>query len=159
MKTKNKIIAVVLILVLIALGFFREYLFVNINVVLYNKLNGETYTVVPILSFFEGFSYNSVYACKWIFTGLFSLLFFLLQAELLKRIFAEKNIVKWLLYFYLVLILLAILAFGTGYISGNLESGYRFSRMFMGILQSPVPLMFMIPVGILKRKFDNVPQP
>ena len=158
--TKNKkLIIPLLILVFLLIGFTREFIFNHTNTVLYNKLHPEfTYPVPALISYLNHFEYKTVYALKWVFTALFCLLFFLLQRWTLKTVFPEKKYARWLLYFYLILLLLSVLAFGSGYIIGNTGGGYRFSRMFMGILQSPVPLMFLIPVGILKNKFDKAQQ-
>lgn len=144
-----------MVVLFICLGFLREYIFVNVNVVLYNKLHNESYPVPYTILFFNRFDYYTVYAMKWGLTSVFALLFFFAQRYTLKILFPEKIIVKWLFYFYLILLLLSVIAFGAGYLSGNTEGGYRFSRMFMGILQSPVPLMFLIPAGVLKSKFDK----
>ncbi|MFL5753820.1 MAG: hypothetical protein ACJ76F_10475 [Bacteroidia bacterium] len=154
---KNKRIKVfALVLLFLLLGYTRDFVFAHTNTVLYNKMHpDEKYPVPLIMSFLESFGYYTVYGLKWCFTAGFTLFFYLGQRAVLSLIFSEKKTVRWLLYFYLILLLLSAIAFGTGYVLGNLEKGYRFSRMFMGILQSPVPLMFLVPIGIFKNKFEK----
>jgi hypothetical protein len=68
---KNKKIKVFAwILLFLALGYTRDFVFANTNTVLYNKLNpDEKYPVPFILSFLESFDYYTVYTIKWVFTA------------------------------------------------------------------------------------------
>ncbi len=155
MAKRSKIQISLLVAILVLMGFFREFMFKNINVLLFNSLHKRDYKVPSFFDFMQHWSYYSLYTFKWVLTFLFCSLFFWNQWLLLKKIFGEKNIRIWLIYFYLILLLLSIFAFATGYLIHNPEEGYLFSRKFMGLLQSPVPVMFLIPVGILKLKLEK----
>ncbi|MBK6835988.1 MAG: hypothetical protein IPG89_17670 [Bacteroidetes bacterium] len=50
---------------------------------------------------------------------------------------------------------MSALALGIGWVFGNLEKGYTFSRIFMGILQSPLPIMFLLPVAYANSKLSE----
>lgn len=134
---------------ILALGMFRESLFLNINAVLYNKYYPDAGAHGPsaAYAFLERLSYQALYGSKWIVTLLIVAAFWFLQRLLLSTLFAEKKPRKWLSMLYLSLFLLAAISYGTGWITGHLEPGYRFSRIFMGLLQSPVPAMILIPMA------------
>lgn len=127
----------------------RESLFLNINAVLYNKYYPDAGAHGPAqaYAFLEQFSYLSLYRSKWLITLLIVAAYWLLQRLLLATAFREKKALSWLGMLYLSLLLLAAISYGAGWITGNLETGYRFSRIFMGLLQSPVPAMILIPIA------------
>ena len=150
MNRKAKIL--LLILLLMALGFFRENLFVNINDVLYSKLYNEPNPIIWYLSFLNNVSYNTVYIAKWFITPFFAFLFWFVQKELLLVFFNEKKIITWLSVLYLSLFLLAGIFFVAGWALGDIYKGYTFSRLFMGLLQSPVACMILIPTGYLYKQ-------
>ena len=150
MNRKIKIIAFVLLLA--ALGFFRENLFVNINNVLYNKLYNGNNPVVWYLVFLNNVSYNVVYAVKWVITPFFAFIFWFAQKQFLNLLFNEKKITGWLSILYLSLFLLAGVFFVAGWALGDINKGYTFSRLFMGLLQSPVACMILIPTAYLYKQ-------
>ena len=151
MKRKIKICAFVLIL--LALGFFRETLFVNVNSALYDKLYGENnHYVVGFLSFVNSFSYKTIYIAKWFITPFFMFLYWFIQRSFLFFLFNEKRITQWLSILYLSLFLLAGVFFIAGWAFGKINEGYTFSRLFMGLLQSPIPCMILIPAMYLYRQ-------
>lgn len=136
---------------------FRESLFLNLNAILYNKYYSEPdgHRVASIYDFLNAFSYRSLYTAKWFITLLFVSAFWLVQKRFLALLFGEKKPLFWLSMLYLSLLLLAAIAFGTGWLLGNMEQGYRFSRIFMGLLQSPVACMLLIPVTYLYKHNQN----
>jgi len=150
MNGKGKII--LFILLLMALGFFRENLFVNINNVLYNKQYGKNGSVVWYLFFLSKASYNAIYTTKWFITPFFAVTYWFVQKQLLLTLFNEKKIVNWLSILYLSLFLLAGIFFMAGWALGDINKGYVFSRLFMGLLQSPVACMILIPTAYLYKQ-------
>jgi hypothetical protein len=148
----RKIKITLLILLLMALGFFRENLFVNINSVLYNKWYNEIHPVVWYVSFLGNFSYKTIYIAKWFITPLFALIYWFAQKQLLLSIFNEKKIIKWLSVLYLSLFLLAGIFFVAGWALGDVYKGYTLSRLFMGLLESPVACMILIPTAYLYKQ-------
>ncbi|HKC69425.1 MAG TPA: hypothetical protein VKG26_14415 [Bacteroidia bacterium] len=139
------------------LGFFRESLFVNINSLLYNKLYNENNPTGWYLLFLSNASYKTIYIAKWFITPVFACLFWFLQKHLLRIVFNEKKVVKWLGVLYLSLFLLAGIFFVAGWALGDVNKGYVFSRLFMGILQSPIACMILIPIAYLYKQ-SNVNQ-
>jgi hypothetical protein len=141
------------VLLLIALGFFREMLFVAINAVLYNKyFNTNEHTGLLLEPLITGFSYQTLYIAKWFITPFFAFIFWIVQRNFLLFLFREKKAANWLSILYLSLFLLAGIFFTAGWAFGNITQGYTFSRLFMGLLQSPAPCMILIPVMYLYAK-------
>lgn len=153
MSKKIKIIFFVLLLA--ALGFFRDHLFVNINYILYSKLYNEIYTPAWYVSFLNAFSYKTVYIAKWFITPLFAFVFWFTQKRFLTLLFNEKKIIEWLGILYLSLFLLAGVFFVAGWALGDINKGYTFSRIFMGLLQSPVACMILIPTAYLYKQTNQ----
>ena len=135
---------------LLSLGFFREYLFLSINGVLYNKYFNpsgyDIHVIKPMFRFLNNFSYQTLYTAKWFITPLFVLLFWFVQKNFLWFLFNEKKSIYWLSVLYLSLFLFAGISLGTGWIVGHLNEGYRFSRILMGLIESPTPCMILIPL-------------
>ncbi|HWY38600.1 MAG TPA: hypothetical protein VNY73_08580 [Bacteroidia bacterium] len=159
MIRKGKII--LFIVLILCLGFFREYIFVGINGVLYNKYYNpgfyDIHIINPSLRFLNAFSYQTLYVAKWLITPVFVCLFWLLQKKFLTFIFHEKKTTYWLSMLYLSLLLLAGISFFTGWLSGHLNEGYRFSRIFMGLIESPVPCMILIPLTYFYKNINIQP--
>jgi hypothetical protein len=150
LKRKIKIAAFVLLLVV--LGFLREYLFVAINSTLYfkyvNEINLHPFAIEKYLGFF---SYSTLYTAKWFITPLSAFVFWLVQKQFLFFLFADKKPLQWLNALYALLFILAALFFAAGWALGNVTQGYTFSRLFMGLLQSPVACMILIPLMYLHK--------
>ncbi len=156
---KRKVSIAVFIIALLGLGFFREMLFVNINSVLYNKYfqpTDEAHIYHHVFAFLTYFSYKTLYISKWFITLAFVALFWFIQKKFIFYLFAEKKALFWLSMLYLSLLLLTGISFGAGWLFGNLEQGYRFSRIFMGLLQSPVPCMMLIPLTYFYKKQTQI---
>ncbi len=157
MNRKFKIILFVILL--LCLGFFREHLFVGINAILYNKYFNPTgynlHTIRPAFRFLNEFSYQTLYVIKWFSTPLFVLLFWFVQKKLLLFLFQEKKTSGWLSVLYLSLFLFAGISFCTGWLVGHLNEGYRFSRIFMGLIESPVPCMILIPIMYFYKNYNT----
>jgi hypothetical protein len=147
-----KIKIVLFILLLAALGFFRENLFVSINSILYNKLYNDNFPTTWYLSFLYAFSYQTIYIAKWFITPFFAFIFWFTQKQFLWVLFHEKKLTRWLSILYLSLFLLAGIFFVAGWALGDINKGYTFSRLFMGLLQSPVACMILIPTAYLYKQ-------
>jgi hypothetical protein len=146
----RKIKIALFVLALLVLGFFRETLFISINSALYDKFYNENNNrVVWFLSFLNLFSYQTIYTAKWFITPLFVFMYWFIQRRFLLFLFTEKRIVRWLSILYLSLFLLAGVFFIAGWVFGKINDGYVFSRLFMGLLQSPAPCMILIPAMYL----------
>ncbi len=152
MKTKHWVMAIIMLIVLIILGGLREIIFVNINEQIeFNAGRIDSYRVLETFSFLKELSSDSLVNLKWGLTIAYTCLFLVLSIISLKYILLDKEGVKWLLIGYAGAFILA----GAIYVLGKLfeepQLGYTLSRVVMGALQSPFPLMLMIPARMLAR--------
>ena len=153
---KNKFILFVFFGTLFALlGYYREFFFGNYNNVMYLLYNHET--TVPVnenFNYFLGLSYKTAYYLKYVFTLLSFILFYGLSYWCLRTFTANKNLLKWFTYSYLVLLLLSsVLMLWSYFVRVNLDSDeYSVSRWLMGIAQSPLPVLFFLATNKLNEK-------
>ena len=150
-SNKYKAIAVVLVILIVYLGFVRDFIFININYIideLYFNRDVEQYH--SIYSFLIPLGVSGLMKLKWFLTFLFMVLNLGLSYFILKFLFSEaKKPIRLLFYGYLGLFLISALFFVGGKLLSFSELGYTLSRRFMGVLQSPVPLMVVATVHLL----------
>lgn len=144
-----------LFLFLIALGYLREFFFININLRYYQILfHPEDNYRSDLIAFLDPLTGMQLYVLKWFLTIFFSLIFFGLGGLLLNIWFNRSN---WSAFGLLYISLFFIA--GTGYLSlwklGNPEAGYTIARFFMGLAQSPFTVAFMIPALLLKAQVKS----
>jgi hypothetical protein len=155
MKTSRKqwIWGVVLTLLFIWLGAMREVLFVNINEqILFHEGGRNTYRVIPSLHFLGQYSIAELERWKWILTLLYMAMHLLLSSFALKQVFGLHGQRRWLLAIYALGFVIAGVSYVAGKHLGQAELGYTLSRVIMGALQSPFPLMLMIPALMLDKE-------
>jgi hypothetical protein len=155
---KNKLLKYLLFAVLFGmLGYFREFFFVNVNNIMYNKYYGDQVEIPESLSFLEAQSYQTIYYLKYLFTIISFCLFFLLSYYCVKNLSIQPGLVKWLKYSYALLLFLSAAAMLWAYfIKGNLQDNeYTFSRWVMGIAQSPLPVLFLLAAEHLNARLNE----
>lgn len=139
------------------LGFSREYFFESINIKLFYLWRDE-YDVImeETLAFLNDYSYWTLYWLKWLLTGLYTGLY-LIAALVVVRMFFPAHYKKYVIISYLIVIALAIITFGSGYLIKNVDSNYAVTRQLMEWLQSPIMLLVLIPgFLLLKNKKEGV---
>lgn len=149
------------IVIIFIVGYFREMIFVHINFqrtqVYYHETDLDyNYTFPGILLFLKKLDYAQLTQLKWILTLLFYLIYFGITYFLVSKIFKNKmyNLITvgaHLLFFFIAGIFYVI-----GHFTGNGLEGYTLSREFMGILQSPLLLMILIPSFILNDRQKKI---
>lgn len=137
-----------LILIFIFLGYFREFLFVHLNVILYEKYYQMT-TEAPFpssLNFLRNYSYESLYYSKYFLTGLFVLLFLAANYFALLKLTEKKYLIKILSYTYAIMLFLGLCSMAySHFIQVQVqEESYTLSRWLMGIAQSPIICLILI---------------
>lgn len=153
MKNRKKIILIILIALIVVTGFLRDFLFVNINGQIFiSHYNSEQIGVSTYLRCIWGKSVNELENIKWILTLGFTIIYFCYSAVIVFVIF------KQLLYIYLTgyVFLSVIIISGITIFLGKLlpeyyQNTYEISRFLMGMVQSPVVLMILIPIFLLMR--------
>jgi hypothetical protein len=158
-KIQKKHIQIGFILVLlIFLGFLRETIFKNTNALLQAWDADFDYSMPVYLEFIKAYEYDTIVNLKWLFTLLFSLLYLGISCYAIKVIFNQKIFLKITLAAYLTLIIISGLFILTGLVLLPFsDKMYEFARYFMGIAQSPLVLMILIPVFKISQKEKTSP--
>ena len=147
------------VFLLIFLGFYRDFFFVNLNYQLsaaHCKINplckGFPFNIPPSLIWMQNFSYEQLYYSKYLFTAISIVLFFLSTLYAVKIFFIEKKYLKWVLYAYL----LVTFACGIIFLIFNWTIGfnntYAIIRKVIDITESPLMAMIIIPVIYFHKK-------
>lgn len=126
---KKKFSIAILIAFTIAMGFLRDYFFVSIN-----HFIEEGADVSGKLSFL-----------KWVLTILFSILYLLTTCSFLYILFRNPKYIWIAVFSYLLLFAIALLSAVAGYFFSSFESVYPFIRNVLGVAQSPIVMMVLIP--------------
>ena len=145
------IVGIFLLVVIVWLGFLRDYIFININYIVDSLYyNHEVVHYHSFYSFLEPMDVSGLMTLKWMLTLVFTLVNLLLSVIILKQMFKNPEMPLTLLYAsYLALFIISGLFYLAGKIGGFPELGYTLSRRFMGTLQSPVPLMVVAGAHML----------
>jgi hypothetical protein len=126
----NKFFIGVIIAIAVAIGFLRDYFFVSINHIIETGHDpGGKFSIF-----------------KWALTLLFSLLYLVITCVVLFLLFRSKQYVRIGIFSYLFLLTLSLLASAFGSVFSSFENVYPFVRTIMGIAQSPVVMMILVPV-------------
>jgi hypothetical protein len=158
----NRLFYSIVIAILVALGFLRDFIFIGINTQLsklyYKEINGSEYDyqLPASLSFFNDLGYSSLSKWKWALSFVFTGVYFIIGAIVIKRIFpAQRLSVRIVAAAHVVLIVLAGIFYLAGVISGNWKGAYPLSLTFSHFAQSPVVLMVLIPAFKLMEMSDK----
>jgi len=156
-KLKDSLIILLLIILFVAVGFFRDAIFMNINSQLY-KLYFKNYefSLPNWLSSIEAWPYMKLYYFKYFLTAAFVILYLLLTALSVKLFTSESKNIKWVFYAYAIVLTLSLLCFSGGYFLNNFSKGYLFTRNLLGLLQSPFITMIIIPALKLDKQQKNI---
>lgn len=129
----------------VAVGYLRDFIAVNINFHLYHLQNETEHSAGhSFFDFLNRFSFWQIYIGKYAMTIIFTLVNFALGYALLRIVTHQKALLRIYIGMYVVVTIGALLFFGGGFLIGNSDGGYAFSRMLMGFLQSPVPAVILV---------------
>lgn len=139
---------IILVLLFALLGYTREFFFVHLNVILFEKYyNSVSPAPFPeIMNGFRVFSYDTLYYSKYGFTALWVLIYYLSSLLALKRLSSTAVLVKYLNYTYAIMILIAALSMAYGFFIHNRlqDDEYTVSRWLMGVAQSPIICLILV---------------
>lgn len=130
------------------LGYFREFFFVHLNVIMYEKYyNSVSPAPFPSsMNFFKSFSYDTLYYSKYIYTVLWLVAFLATNYLAVKKLTQSPYLLKILVYAYGLMVVAAAVSMLYGYfVNGRLQDEeYTLSRWLMGIAQSPIICLILI---------------
>jgi len=145
-KTTKSVFLIALVIATISLGFYRDFVFKSINALLKAKDFEATFTLPSSLSFFQNMEYNTLGTTKWILTLICALLFLIISVFFIKILFVNKNYIKYTIWSYILITTLSFLIIALGFLfKKHFQDFYSVSRYLMGIVQSPILLMILIP--------------
>jgi hypothetical protein len=142
---------------LTATGFFREYLFLNINEqirVTYYQVN-DTH-VDPPLKVLAQFSYGELYYGKWLLTMVFAGIMATLTALIVKWWFRKKELVRIGLLVYGVVFSLSFVFFLIHAFFPKLEGSYAISRFLVGMTETPLLSVLLVAAFTLVNKQEYI---
>ena len=146
LKPKELLISIGAIVVFAVAGFLREKFFYEINARI-KFLQGEAnrdYNDYNYDFLFTEMSIAELTVEKWWWTGAFTLLYFTLSFVTIKILNLSDQLLRGLILLYGVLIVIALGFYFAGNMFGFEDMGYRISRVFMGFVQSPIPILILI---------------
>ena len=154
MSKAKKIIHITLILIsIVFFSFYRDFLFKSINALLQAWDYDMDYPIHTTLSFLKKYEYSTVYNFKWFLTLFFSGIFLFVLIWTIKVLFNNKRYRTVAILSYLIITILSALFMSVGYFfTDSAEKMYEASRFLMGMAQSPIILMILIPIFLLSEK-------
>lgn len=153
LSLRAKISISLLIALYIATGFFREFVFLNINeqsrVTFYHQTDSH---VASSMQWLSGLSYSTLYYAKWPLTLLFTAYFAFIAAAIVKKWFADKNLVKITLLAYAITFSAGLVFYLAGSLTGYRESTYEIARFLAGLTETPALLVMLLASFMALRK-------
>ncbi len=130
----------------IVTGFIRDKIFVDINELIDTislDLNFEDNSLELAMA---SIAHKKLFATKWILTFLFSGAYLTMACIGVKLIFNKNQYIIYTIIFYLLIMFTSFLFYIGGMAFGDPPTGYLLARRFMGMVQSPILMMLVIPV-------------
>lgn len=130
------------------LGFTREFFFVHLNVIMFEKYyhHPSEAPFPEIMNVFRVFSYDTLYYSKYFYTLIWTLFYFLANFFALKKLTRSVLLLKVLKYTYLLILAVAAISMTYGYLVHQRlqDDEYTLSRWLMGVAQSPIICLILL---------------
>ena len=143
-RRKKFLIVSFLVIIYLLTGFFREYIFTNVNeqmrVTYYHDTDSHVSAGMQWLS---DFNYSTLYYAKWPMTLFFTALFAFLAATTIKIAFNEKKLIRICWITYGAVFLLGFIFYFIGSAAGNPETTYEIARFLAGLTETPALLIII----------------
>jgi hypothetical protein len=153
MPRRSKVFICVLILVFIATGFLREFVFLNwneqIRVTYYQSPDPHVH---PAMQWLGAFSYDTLYWLKWPLTLIFSAIFTVLSVSVMQLLFSNRTYNRITLYSYTAIFLSSLILFCAGWLLGFYDALYPIARFLAGIIETPILLIILIASFLVHRR-------
>ncbi|OFY84295.1 MAG: hypothetical protein A3F72_14845 [Bacteroidetes bacterium RIFCSPLOWO2_12_FULL_35_15] len=105
------------------------------------------------LSVFDHLEYNTLITIKWILTFAFSAFYLITSMITINILFKNKKYIRITIGVYIAIILVSAIFMTLGYfLPTTYKNMYSFSRYLMGLVQSPLILMILIPAFKISEK-------
>lgn len=139
-------------------GFFREFIFINLN-----QQRWETYErvyrhhspeqhVAPSMQWLSGLSYETLNFLKWPLTLLFACWFAGLCLLAVRIAFAEKKYTRIVIFTYAGLFLLGLVVYGIGAATGGNYHFYEIARFLAGLTEGPLLMLILLASFLVMKR-------
>lgn len=154
--TRNNGLLILIAALYIATGFFREFLFLNINeqyrVSFYHDTDSQ---VAPSMQWLSKLSLGTLYYGKFPLTFLFAAWFATLSAWFVKIAFNNRAFVRITWISFGAVFLAGALFYALGEITGNKDATYAIARFLAGLTETPALLFILIATFIALPRIKN----
>jgi hypothetical protein len=134
-------------LVLLFVGYLRDFVFKKLNALLQAWDHDMDYDMPGFMKFLTSYEYDTVLNIKWLLTFIFWAVYLVIAIVTVKLFFSGRQFLKITIATFVGILLIS----GTFMLIGVIFSSasdkmYEFARYLMGLAQSPVILMILIPL-------------
>lgn len=134
-------------LLIVFLGFFREFLFININYRITSlHYKNFVFELPSVLFFLKNYTPYELYYFKYFLTGLTIIAYASLTALTVWFFFNKNFYVKLIFICYLLITFVSLMLFGIIYTFSDFETAYFPTRKIIELLESPILTMIILPV-------------
>jgi hypothetical protein len=141
MSKRTKVIFLAILIVF--LGFWRDYFFVNVNWIFMTITNGRPNQALDEFHFLLNWTPSEINNLKWLLTFIFTALFLLVTYLIVHIEFRNKLYTKITLVTYILITAVALGLYLLSHLTGMNDKLYGVIRTLMGIVQSFMPLMIL----------------
>lgn len=149
-STKQGMQLGLLVIIMCGIGISRQLLLVNINhqIDFLHYKNDISY-VVESMSFLNEYSHATLMWSKWFLTITYTLLYLGCTLLVLHIMSFKKAYLKATVALFGAVVVFSAILYGGLSLFGESYLGYRLARFSMGLVQSPIPLMVLVPAFML----------
>lgn len=155
-RLKKAVFISLILIISVLLGYLRDSVFKSINALLRAWDLDQNYSLPSFLSFLENYEYNTLVNMKWVLTFIVSFCYLLIALVTIKVLFHQKKYLKITTLTYAGVLVISGIFILIGLVfTHSSEKMYEFARYLMGMAQSPIILMILIPAFKLSEKENN----
>ncbi|MCW3082636.1 MAG: hypothetical protein JWP12_2 [Bacteroidetes bacterium] len=149
-----------MIMCMLILGFYRDFVFKNINALLQARDHNMDYAMPRSLNFISNYEYTTIVNIKWLLTLVFSLLYLGISIAVIRFMFHNRNYNRITIASYAGIIIVSAVLITAGLLfKSTSEKMYEFARYLMGMAQSPIVVMILIPAFKIAEKEKTTTTP
>ncbi len=159
-KFKTILFYLFIIVCMLILGFYRDFVFKSINALLQAWDHDMDYPMPRSLSFISNYGYGTIVNIKWLLTLIFSLAYLGISIAVIRSMFHNRSYNRITIASYAGIIAVSAVLIVMGLLfKSTSEKMYEFARYLMGMAQSPIVLMILIPAFKLAEKEKTTTTP
>jgi hypothetical protein len=140
----KRIKLIILSVLIVSLGFLRDYIFLNMNQVMDVVMGNSIYHARDEFQFMLDWSISDFFVAKWAGTFIFFGLYLLFTWLIVKVAFENSTYNKITVLVYSGILAVSAVIFGIGYALGHSEEFYGVVHTIMMFGQSFMPLIIFV---------------